>query len=414
MQDHDRDHELNLHYSDEEWGNFCLAAITGRIADILALVQPCRASEIYRQQIFEYVVAVIKDTLGNQFTLPFGSVPLLTYMPDGDIDVTCLLPPAQASTWITPLKNRLVEISEDPDAPFPITNITPVYAEVMLIKCRIGGVQIDICANQTAGIASAVLFERINRHFGHDDLFKRSIMLTKTWCVYEARILGSHHSLISTFSLQTMLLHVFCVYPDIRTPVAALALFTEYYSNFDWANNAVTIYGVMPLSSLPDTDTSPPPTASLPPAISGMAGDFAELVILRRETFIASGLPILPFQLRGMNVQDPLAPWNNIGRSVAISNLHRITRAFTVGAAAFRGLLHGAKDGRLTLPKAIAIVDVIFANTWTRSGRPRPDTVLLDDVSDDALESKESELRSNAVIIAAFMQYIKTGEQATG
>lgn len=155
--------------------------------------------------------------------------------------------------------------------------------QVKVVKCMVGGVVVDISANQLGGlatvgfleevrraplgdtaltprIASAVwyrpssaardrgeglgggplrclilLLERlgpegdepdgtldvlltdlgdpqVDRLVGRGHLFKRSIILVKAWCYYEARILGAHRGLFSSYALETLVLYVFNVH----------------------------------------------------------------------------------------------------------------------------------------------------------------------------------------------------------
>lgn len=50
---------------------------------------------------------------------------------------------------------------------------------------------------------------QVDRLIGKDHLFKRSIILIKTWCYYESRLLGAHHGLFSTYALETLVLYIF-------------------------------------------------------------------------------------------------------------------------------------------------------------------------------------------------------------
>ena len=36
----------------------------------------------------------------------------------------------------------------------------------------------------------------------------------KAWCYYESRLLGAHHSLLSTYALETMVLYIFNMYVE--------------------------------------------------------------------------------------------------------------------------------------------------------------------------------------------------------
>jgi len=39
-------------------------------------------------------------------------------------------------------------------------------------------------------------------------------MQVKAWCYYESRLLGAHHSLLSTYALETMVLYIFNMYVE--------------------------------------------------------------------------------------------------------------------------------------------------------------------------------------------------------
>lgn len=121
---------------------------------------------------------------------------------------------------------------------------------------------------------------------GKDHLFKCSIILIKAWCYYESRILGSHHGLISTYALETLILYIFNLFhSSLNGPLAVsvcrvleslsvlpilynnlcngfefskifafvqvLYKFLDYFSKFDWENYCVSINGPVCKSSLP-------------------------------------------------------------------------------------------------------------------------------------------------------------------
>lgn len=42
----------------------------------------------------------------------------------------------------------------------------------------------------------------------------------KAWCYYESRLLGAHHSLLSTYALETMVLYIFNMYcKELSSPL---------------------------------------------------------------------------------------------------------------------------------------------------------------------------------------------------
>lgn len=70
--------------------------------------------------------------------IPFGSVPLKTYLPDGDIDLSIYsespraqtLKEALRETWATQLQMCLEEEANNPNAMFRVANVQVIHAEV--------------------------------------------------------------------------------------------------------------------------------------------------------------------------------------------------------------------------------------------------------------------------------------------
>ena len=93
---------------------------------------------------------------------------------------------------------------------------------------------------------------QVDRHIGHDNLFKRSIILVKAWCYYESRVLGAHHGLISTYALETLVLYIFNLFhTSLHSPLQVLYTFLAFFSQFDWGKYCLSIRGPVPLSGLP-------------------------------------------------------------------------------------------------------------------------------------------------------------------
>ena len=83
-------------------------------------------------------------------------------------------------------------------------------------------------------------------------LLKRSIILAKAWCYYETRILGAHHSLLSSYALEVFVLYVLLHYHHVaNTPLALLCTFIEVVRSFDWQTQALSLQGAVPLNALP-------------------------------------------------------------------------------------------------------------------------------------------------------------------
>lgn len=76
---------------------------------------------------------------------------------------------------------------------------------------------------------------QVDRFIGKDHLFKRSIILIKSWCYYESRILGAHHGLISTYALETLVLYIFHVFhSSLDGPLAVSAPECEFFDPYSY------------------------------------------------------------------------------------------------------------------------------------------------------------------------------------
>ncbi|KAG1338138.1 hypothetical protein COCNU_04G004440 [Cocos nucifera] len=343
--------------------------------DVIQCIQPTVVSEQRRGAVVDYVQKLIRKYLGTEI-FPFGSVPLKTYLPDGDIDLTAVGMPEDA------LANEVRSVLEDKeqskDAEFEVKDVQYIHAEVKLVKCIVQNIVVDISFNQIGGLCTLCFLEKVDDQIGKDHLFKRSIILIKAWCYYESRILGAHHGLISTYALETLVLCIFHFFhKSLDGPLAVMRTaallqvlyrFLDYYSKFDWDNYCISLHGPIPISSLPELIAEPPETQ----------GDD----LLLSEEFLKNHVNEFSVPPRGLennsrmffqkhlNIVDPLKENNNLGRSVSKGNFYRIRSAFTYGAR---------KLGRILLLPSENIaneVKMFFTNTMERHGSGiRPDVL---------------------------------------
>lgn len=302
-----------------------------RAQEILNAIQPVFVSDKSRNEIIDYVQTLIKDRLGIEVFL-FGSVPLKTYLPDGDIDLTVLTPQDKEEDLANALCSML-RAEDGGESDFHVTDVQYIPAQVKVIKCSIRNIAVDISFNQMAGLCALCFLEQVDQIFRKDHLFKRSIILIKAWCYYESRILGANTGLISTYALAVLVLHIINIsYSSLSGPLAVLFKFLDYYASFDWDSYCVTVNGPVPISSLPD-----------------MPSNDAEVVLNEkffRECIELYSVPTKAVEANGhyfpvkhFNIVDPLKHTNNLGRSVTKGNLQRIRHAFTLGARKLKDVL---------------------------------------------------------------------------
>ncbi|XP_011023198.1 PREDICTED: LOW QUALITY PROTEIN: uncharacterized protein LOC105124774 [Populus euphratica] len=365
-----------------------------RTAELIACIQPNQPSEELRNAVADYVQRLIAKCFPCQ-VFTFGSVPLKTYLPDGDIDLTAFSKnPNLKDTWAHQVRDMLENEEKNENAEFRVKEVQYIQAEVKIIKCLVENIVVDISFKQLGGLCTLCFLEEVDNLINQNHLFKRSIILIKAWCYYESRILGAHHGLISTYALETLVLYIFHVFNNsFAGPLEVLYRFLEFFSKFDWDNLCVSLWGPVPISSLPDVTAEPP------------RKDGGELLLsklfLEACSAVYAVLPAgqddqgQPFLSKHFNVIDPLRVNNNLGRSVNKGNFFRIRSAFAFGAKRLARLLDCPKeDLRFE-------VNQFFLNTWERHGSghrpdaPRNDLWLLRLSKHDHLHGPES-LRSNS------------------
>ncbi|KAM7532078.1 hypothetical protein LguiB_035488 [Lonicera macranthoides] len=309
----------------------------------------------------------IRLKLMTRKVFPYGSVPLKTYLPDGDIDLTAFgganVEDALASDMVSVLEGE----DKNRGAEFIVKDVQLIRAEVKLVKCIVQNIAVDISLNQIGGLCTLCFLEQVDRFIGKDHLFKCSIILIKAWCYYESRILGAHHGLISTYALETLVLYIFHLFHStLDGPLAVLYKFLDYFSKFDWDNYCVSLTGPVRMSSLPEI------IAEMPENGGGdllLTNDFLRYCV---DTFSVPSKGVdtssRTFAPKHLNIVDPLKENNNLGRSVSKGNFYRIRSAFTYGARKLGRILIQPEDN------IAAELCNFFSNTLDRhGGGQRPD-----------------------------------------
>ncbi|XP_047158248.1 uncharacterized protein LOC124828895 [Vigna umbellata] len=296
-----------------------------RAQEILWTIEPNLLSEENRKDVIDYVRSLIGDYYGAH-VLTFGSVPLKTYLPDGDIDLTALShKDTEEDLAITVCS--ILEREDDPE--YQIKDIQHIPAQVQLVKCTVKNIPVDISFNQRIGFYTIHFLEQVDQLVGKNHLFKRSIILIKAWCYYESRILGAHHGLLSTYAIEILVLYIVNrFHSSLRGPLEVLYIFLDYYGSFDWDHNYASIWGPKALSSLPEIVETPE---------CDQSGFLLQKEFLKNHrdmcssSIRASEKVTLEFPVKQMNILDPLRNDNNVGRCVNLANLHRIRLALSYG-----------------------------------------------------------------------------------
>ncbi|GMH30521.1 hypothetical protein Nepgr_032364 [Nepenthes gracilis] len=334
----------------------------GWVQEILSVIQPTLISDHRRKMISEYVQALIEDSLDVK-VFPFGSVPLKTYLPDGDIDLTVFSPHNAEEDLMTKICS-LLENEEKNNTQIQVRNVQCIPAQVKVVKCTVENISVDISFNQMAGLRALSFLQQVDLFIGKDNLFKCSLILIKAWCFYESRTLGATYGLIATYGLETMVLHIInSFHSSLHCPLAVLYRFLVYYSKFDWVRYCVSVNGPVLISSLPEI-------------VVKQLDDSAELQMLSDDFFscckesFAVSVEMLQtrknaFLVKHLNILDPLSDSNNLGRSISGANFYRIKSAFKYGSEKLGKILMLPPEN---MGKRL---EKFFATTLERNGRGR-------------------------------------------
>ncbi|WVZ56854.1 hypothetical protein U9M48_007326 [Paspalum notatum var. saurae] len=350
----------------EAGGRAAMEAAGAAADEVVRRVRPTEASERLRAEVVDYARRLVGSTLGCE-VFAFGSVPLKTYLPDGDIDLTVLGNTSYDSTLVNDVYCILESEEQNNDAEFVVKELERIDAEVRLIKCTIENIIVDISFNQTGGICTLCFLELVDRKVGKKHLFKRSIILIKAWCYYESRLLGAHHGLISTYALEVLILYIFNLFhKSLHNPLEVLYRFLEYFSKFDWDNYCISLNGPVALSSLPNliVEATVTHTDELLFDREFLKGSVDKATVSPK-SFDAC---YTRFRPKHLNIIDPLKEYNNLGRSVNKASFNRIRTALLYGARKLRHIL--------MLPSEVIPDEIygFFKNTLERNGRGiRPD-----------------------------------------
>ncbi|CAA3016173.1 Hypothetical predicted protein [Olea europaea subsp. europaea] len=336
----------------------CFLAAEEAAEQVMNCIHPTLDTEEKRKDVIDYVQRLLKRHLDCE-AFPYGSVPLKTYLPDGDIDLTALN--AEES-----LAHNVLGILQweqlNENAEYEVKDAQFIDAEVKIVKCLVQNIVIDISINQLGGLSTLCFLEQVDRFVGKKHLFKRSILLVKAWCYYESRILGAHHGLLSTYALETLVLYIFHqFYSSLNGPLEVLYKFLEYFSQFDWESYCISLKGPVCISLLPDIVVKMPE--------NGRNDMMLSEEFLEKCTGMFSGstqsFETIPkaFQPKSLNIFDPLKENNNLGRSVHRGNFYRIRSAFKYGAHKLGQVLLQPRD------KVAGEICEFFSNTLARHGQ---------------------------------------------
>ncbi|KAG5567088.1 hypothetical protein RHGRI_002601 [Rhododendron griersonianum] len=98
--------------------------------EVLCCIHPTLDSEEKRKDVIEYIQRLIRLSIGCE-VFPYGSVPLKTYLPDGDIDLTALCTPDVEETLARDVLAVLQGEEQNANAEYEVKDTQFIDAEVL-------------------------------------------------------------------------------------------------------------------------------------------------------------------------------------------------------------------------------------------------------------------------------------------
>ena len=210
----------------------------------------------------------------NTYVLPYGSFPIKTYLKNADIDITIFFERKSENKILLELRTDLIDKAmnkikdelerHNKESSFElISDIKYIEADIRLLKCKIGSVNIDISINNFAGLYKVLFISHIEKQLEiqfnkkllfNDNSFKdnkiniyrRILLLIKGWCFYEGNLMGSNVGLMASYTLEILVIYFFNLhYDEINNEFEAFEKFFELMNKFNWEENIITLYGII-------------------------------------------------------------------------------------------------------------------------------------------------------------------------
>lgn len=292
---------------------------------LASLVQNVENMMVHRQAELRHVAECLSQVIGHVASSKgisynalryyvFGSVAMCTVLPDGDNDMTIEIDGlcgvqqnlgkggsfTEAECFSAANKNNDVsnsdEVSSSQAAVIAASELfsgvadylrqhdTQLYvealvvAEVRVLKLVKNGSCFDITLGQLGGVDCVRFLHELDLEIGCNHLLKRTLLLLRAWCCYEAHVLSGQGGYMSSYAATIMLIAMMNTVEFLEdveqeekekennendapqpqkckefknvSPFQLFARFLKFFSYFDFEHYCVTVFGPLPCSSI--------------------------------------------------------------------------------------------------------------------------------------------------------------------
>ena len=246
---------------------------------ILDLIGPNLEREKERNTNLSIVKGIITNIFNKKLPdyithiFPYGSFPMKTYLKNADIDLTIFfeskfeqkilieLPIEIINKAILIIKEEFERYNKETSFDL-FSDIKIIKADIRLLKCKIGSISLDISINNFSGLYKILLIDYIENQFksqfnkknlfsesSYNDnkinIFRRTLLLIKGWCLFEGNLMGSNIGLMASYTLEILVIYVFNLYYEyIYNEFDGFEKFFEFMEKIDWENNIISLFGI--------------------------------------------------------------------------------------------------------------------------------------------------------------------------
>jgi len=238
-------------------------------------LRPTLSSLLNRKVVLEYVKKTLSKCLGAR-AFCVGSSMNNVFLPDEMMEVTPFLCKGQEDKWVLRVNEGLcsaafssTEASAKGLPPTPkeddAVDDSKITVNSVTFDCKsscvladINNMNVRISQNQLEALYNGALLEDINFICKKSSLFKKSLLLIKSWCSYDSKQFSPngktvYPDVLPPFVLDIMVVHIISRYGDaIEHPLHALGLFLHFFAFVDFKSVVIT------MTDLLDIDTMEP------------------------------------------------------------------------------------------------------------------------------------------------------------
>jgi len=396
----------NAYYDVDLYNVEALVAAQNEFVDsVVTEIGPQDSQLKYQHSSVRYVKKLLRKALQcNIFET--GLHGIRCFLPSDNLRLSVVLSGKLEPCWHTLARDGLLKACAPPSsptsdngipAPPPVTDSKHSIKRVECIKvgselkvtCLCDTTQVEISLNARDDVCILAFFEEVDVLVGSDNLFKRSLMLIRSWWHHETldAIDVSTRALLNDTAICIMVCAVFNQFHSrITTPLQALSIFLAEYSAYDGSAHVVTLQGIVPFHGPEGPQAhyiEPNKKHLLSPSIVEKYQQLFNLADVPKikvatptnQTGIASlpspasvaadGQPAAPMQFirEAFNVLHPFMPVNVVVTGTAEDRkLGLLPRAFTEGAKSLSlaiSTTYAAESSTLSTDFAAAFVNTL-------------------------------------------------------